>query len=76
MLKEHAEYVGCKTPYHPKSLDYPICETKEDMLRANISLVERLPPCREIASIEPEYFDAISSQISSRSCLVSYTKRM
>lgn len=64
LLKEHSEYVGCKTPYHPKSLDYPICETKKDMLRANISLVERLPPCREIASIEPEYFDSIASQSS------------
>ena len=64
MLKEHADYVGCKTPYHPKSLDYPICETMEDMLRANISLVERLSPCREISSIEVEYFDTISSQSS------------
>ena len=60
MMEEHVKYVGCKTPYHPKSLDFPICRTMADMLKANTSLVERLPPCREIGSIEPELFDAVS----------------
>ena len=59
MMEEHVKYVGCKTPYHPKSLDFPICRTMADMLKANTSLVERLPPCREIGSIEPELFELI-----------------
>ena len=58
MLEEHVRYVGCKTPYQPKYLEAPICKTKEDMLKANTSLVERLPPCREIASIDVEFFDS------------------
>ena len=51
MLEEDIRSVGCKAAYHPKSLRWPICNTKEKMSAVQTTLLKRAHPCREIETI-------------------------
>ena len=53
VLEKHVSSVGCKTPFQPHELKYPICKTKETMKKAHLPLnTNAIPACREIEWID------------------------
>lgn len=54
ILENYLKSVGCKAPYHFKSIDLPICQEKSDMFNSGDLLFKRQPPCAEISKIDYE----------------------
>ena len=58
-FEDHIKSVGCRTPYQSKSFGRPLCNTTEEMKRAQTVLdTKRIHPCRVITHIDYQMADA------------------